>query len=374
MQAPQGPAAPGTGRITDEALAEIRATMGQERPLRQFNTTASEDTVRHYALGAGDDNPRWIDPAYADRTRWGRIAPVTFVQSCGFPRARGLPGVHGLFSGMDFRCHAPVRFGSKITATTALHDLQERSGRFRGRQIQQVYATYYRDQDGLLLTTLYSHTFRTEREHVGTGSKYAALKPQSYTDSDLAPIEDAYRREVENRRGHRPLYFEDVKPGDTIGEIVKGPLTITDCICWVSGFGWVYAMPHRQWFEYRQRHPGVGSKNSLGVWDVPERVHWEEDYAKAIGMPTVYDYGPQRIAWFDHALSDWMGDDGWIRRLQVQLRAPNFIGDTTWIRGSVVRLSDSERCVELEMRAEDQRGRITAIGQAEVVLLSRQHQ
>jgi acyl dehydratase len=272
---------------------------------------------------------------------------------------------------MDFHCHLPVTFGTKITATTALHEMNERQGRFRGRQIQQIYVTRYRDQDGQLLTTLYSHTFRTEREHVGTTSKYADLKSQTYTDAELAPIEAAYRQEIVNRRGANPLYFEDLNVGDKMGETVKGPLTITDCICWVSGFGWVYAMPHRQWYEYRQRHPGVGSKNPMGIWDVPERVHWEEDYAKAVGMPTVYDYGPQRIAWFDHALSDWMGDDGWIRRLQVQLRAPNFIGDTTWIRGSIVRKLNEEDCVEIEMRAEDQRGRVTAIGQAEVVLPSR---
>ena len=363
-------AAPSGGQITDQAIADLQKTMGIERPIHQFNTTTSEDTVRHYVLGAGEDNPRWIDPAYASKTRWGGIiAPPTFVQSCGFPRARGLPGVHGLFSGVDFRCHEPIRLGTRITALTALHELKERHGKFAGREYQQTYATRYVDEQGKALTTLYSHTFRTERKHVEKGRKYADISPQSYTDESMAPIEAGYRQELVNRRGARTLFYEDVKVGDVIGEIVKGPLTITDCICFVSGFGWVYAMPHRQWFEYRQKHPGVGSKNPLGIWDVPERVHWEEEYAQAIGMPTVYDYGPQRIAWFDHAVSDWMGDDGWVRRLQVSLRAPNFIGDTTWIRGSVTKKLDDENCVELEMRAEDQRGRVTALGQAEVVLL-----
>ena len=85
-------------------------------------------------------------------------------------------------------------------------------------------------------------------------------------------------------------------------------------------------------------------------------------------MPTVYDYGPQRIGWFDHAVSDWMGDDAWVRRLQVQLRAPNVIGDTTWIRGKVSKKTEGDGCIELEMRAEDQRGRVTALGSAEVIL------
>ncbi len=357
------------GRITDEAVAEINKTMGVERPMQQFNTAASEDTIRHYMLGLGDDNPRWTNPGYAAGTRWGgMIAPATFVQTCGFPRARGLPGVHGLFTGMDFHCHVPIKVGTRIRATSALHEMKERHGKFAGREYQQTYATRYRDEQDQVLTTVYSHTFRTERKKVEKGRKYADIQPQTYTDADLVKIEEGYRHEIASRRGARTLCFEDTQVGDAMWDIVKGPLTITDCICFVSGFGWVYAMPHRQWFEYRQRHPGVGSKNKLGIWDVPERVHWEEDYAQEIGMPTVYDYGPQRIGWFDHAVSDWMGDDAWVRRLQVQLRAPNFIGDTTWIRGTVSKKTEFDGCIELEMRAEDQRGRVTALGSAEVIL------
>jgi acyl dehydratase len=112
----------------------------------------------------------------------------------------------------------------------------------------------------------------------------------------------------------------------------------------------------------------VGVKNKLGIWDVPERVHWEEDLARAIGMPMIYDYGPQRIAWFDHAVSDWMGDSGWIRRIEVKLLAPNFIGDTTRIHGSISSLNEEDACVVLDLKAEDQRGRLTAVGRSEVVL------
>ena len=357
------------GKITEEGIAALQKVMGVERTIPQYNKFATEDTIRHYVLGAGEDNPRFTDAEYAAGTRWGdMIAPATFVQSCGFPRALGLPGVHGLFTGMDFRCHKPIKAGTRVTATTALHELKEHHGRFAGREYQQVYKTTYRDGAGTDLTTLYSHTFRTERREAGAGRKYDGIEPQTYTDADLAPIEEAYRQERINRMGKRKRCFDDVKVGDIVSPIVKGPLTITDCICFVSGFGWVYAMPHRQWYEFRQRHPGTGSKNKYGIWDVPERVHWEEDYARAIGMPTVYDYGPQRIAWCDHAVSDWMGDDGWMRRLHVSLRAPNFIGDTTWIRGSVKSVDPVDGVVELELRAEDQRGRVTALGGAEVVL------
>ena len=109
------------------------------------------------------------------------------------------------------------------------------------------------------------------------------------------------------------------------------------------------------WHEFRQRHPGAGVKDEHGVWDVPERVHWDERLAASIGMPGPYDYGPQRIAWFDHRVADWAGDDAWMDRLSVRLTAPNFVGDTTWIRGSVADKPEPGM-VTLELRAEDQRG------------------
>jgi hypothetical protein len=37
-----------------------------------------------------------------------------------------------------------------------------------------------------------------------------------------------------------------------------------------------------------------------------------------------------------HAITDWMGDDGWLFNLRCEHRGFNYIGDTTWVRGSVV--------------------------------------
>src|SRR5690606_26440013 len=112
------------------------------------------------------------------------------------------------------------------------------------------------------------------------------------------------------------------------------------------------------------------------------RVHWDEDLAQRIGMPGPYDYGPQRIAWLGHLVTDWMGDDAWLHRLTVKLVAPNFVGDVTWLTGQVTDVGtagpdlpwheDALGVVTLALQATDQRGRRTAEGTAEVVLL-REH-
>lgn len=356
-------------RIDDKDIEALRREIGVEAAIPQYNTVASEDAIRHYVLGLGDDNPRWLDPAYAAKTRWGGIlAMPTFVMTCGFARSKGLPGVHGLFTGIDLHCHKPIRAGTRVTAGTALHDLVERQGRYAGREFQQIYATKYRDEQGEVLSTLYSHAFRVERKAGKKGGKYAEITRQHYTDASLAAIEKDYIAERAARRAASPRHFEDVAVGEAITPVVKGPLTVTDCICFLMGFGYIYVKAHRQWHEFMRRHPGAGVRDDYGVWDVPERVHWEEELPRKIGMPTAYDYGPQRIGWFDHCVSDWMGDDGWMRRLQVSLTGPNFIGDTTWIRGEVTGKNAADASVELALRAEDQRGRITAKGKAEVVL------
>ena len=357
-----------TGRISDAAIAALRAEIGRTSGLPQFNEFAGSDAIRHFALGRGDDNPLYCDAEYAARTRYGGIiAPSTFVLSCGFPRSRGLPGVHGLFTGIDLECHRPIKVGTRVIASTALHALEERQGRYAGRQFQQTSVTHYNDGDGQPLSTLYSHAFRMERGKAGKSDKFAGLTRKTYNDEDLAEIEAAYDQEPGDRRGAARRYWDDVEIGEPLSRMAKGPLTVTDNIAFLIGFGTVFIRAHRQWHEFRKRHPGAGVKDANGVWDVPERVHWDEDLAASIGMPGPYDYGPQRIAWFDHRVADWMGDDGWMKRLSVSLRAPNFVGDTTWVRGTVADKSD-DGTVALKLIAEDQRGRQTATACAVVEL------
>ena len=68
-----------------------------------------------------------------------------------------------------------------------------------------------------------------------------------------------------------------------------------------------------------------------------------------------------------------MGDDGFLRKLNVQVRRTNHIGDTTWCRGKVShkRVEDGKHLAECELWADDQRGRRTTTGWALVELTSR---
>ena len=65
-----------------------------------------------------------------------------------------------------------------------------------------------------------------------------------------------------------------------------------------------------------------------------------------------------------------MGDDGFLKRLNVQVRGHNVVGDATWCRGEGVRteIVDGEGQVECSVRCVNQHERISALGAAIVVL------
>jgi hypothetical protein len=62
-----------------------------------------------------------------------------------------------------------------------------------------------------------------------------------------------------------------------------------------------------------------------------------------------------------------------LKKFYMELRRFNVVGDTTWCKGKVTRkyVEKDEHLVEVEVRAENQRGEITAPGRAVVRLPSK---
>ena len=90
-------------------------------------------------------------------------------------------------------------------------------------------------------------------------------------------------------------------------------------------------------------------------------------------MPGGYDVGPQRISWVGQLMTNWMGDDGFLRRLNVSVRRPNIFGDVSWCRAKILdkRIEEGAHLVDLEVFVENQLGEVTAKGTAVVELPSR---
>ncbi len=357
--------------ITAEALEALRTRIGQPVPRPQpYIEVATRDAIRHWAHGIGDRNPLWTDPDYAAKSRWGVIlAPATILYAMdrivsGY--VGGLPGIHAMFAGTDFRWRLPIREGDRSVGESVLLDLVEKPSAFARRAIQQTYRTTFRNQNGEVAAEADSWCFRTERDTARERGKYRDTEPHRYTKAEIESIRKAYAEE--EIRGATPRYWEDVRVGDALPPVVKGPLTVTSVIAFIQGWGGLYIRAHGLAFEMFERHPALAIDNAFSVPEPPERVHWDEPFAQAVGVPGAYDYGPERVAWLGHLVTNWMGNDGVLKRLNVQVRRHNLIGDTTWCRGRVTGKPEENGEALVELSAENQRGEITAQGSAVVAL------
>jgi hypothetical protein len=215
---------------------------------------------------------------------------------------------------------------------------------------------------------------RTERTKARERKKYDAIELQPYTDQEIDAIEKGYA--AERRRGAEPRYWEDVEVGDCVGPMVKGPLTVTDMICWHVGMGMgLYGVkPLRLGYQNRVRIPRFFHRDEQNVPDVMQRVHWDPEFARRSGNPSTFDYGRMRETWLIHMCTDWMGDDAWLWKLECEFRRFNYVGDTQWLSGTVTNryLADGRPAVDVELTATNQRGELTTPGSATILLPSRE--
>jgi acyl dehydratase len=382
------------GRITDEGVDRLRARVGipEPHPLPPHYTLPTHDTFRNVAVAYGDDNPLWCDPSYGPATRWGGvIAPPALVGGdtlIGVDEVPDVPaehhdlmkgdplrGVHAFYSASAREWWAPLVPNRTLWRRNALVGVLDKRSEFAGRAVHEWTGQVFRDDERLLSAQL-RLMVRTERgaaRERDTGTRQA---PEPYTDDELEAIDAHYAQE--RRRGADPRWFEDVDEGDELDPRVKGPLTVTDMICWHVGMGMgLYGVsPLRLGYLNRQRIPRFYQRDELNIPDAMQRVHWDPEFARRSGNPTTFDYGRMRETWLIHLCTDWMGDDAWLWTLSCEFRQFNYVGDTQWMRGRVVRkyLTDGDRpAVDVELSGQNQRGESTTPGRATILLPSRDH-
>ena len=368
-------------KITERGLDELRARIGVKigATAEPWCYEATRDNIRHYAHGIGDDNPLWCDPAYAKNTCYGDIIALP---SFLFATSRivsgyvgGLPGVHAMWSGADWTWHKPLRRNDEIRTEAYLKDLISHETRFAGRAVQQVYHVDFFNQEGDKIAEADSWCFRTERDHAREqGSKYSEVRtrePRRYTEEEIRAAYQLYAQE--EIRGANTRYWEDVTEGEELPVLFKGPMTVTGFIAYAQGWGGLYIRANKLAWQLIDAHPGVGITNRFGIPDVPERVHWEEDFALEVGAPGAYDYGPERNSWLTHQLTNWMGDEGFLRKSYCKIRRHNPEGDMLFFKARVKRkfVEDGKHLLEIEQEARNQDDELSVLGTGVVELPTR---
>jgi acyl dehydratase len=83
-------------------------------------------------------------------------------------------------------------------------------------------------------------------------------------------------------------------------------------------------------------------------------IHWNEQFAKAVGLPDVISHGMFTMARIGQFVTDWTGDPGAVKRFKTRFTqpvvVPNDTGNKVTVSGKVAKKLDSHR-VLLELSA-----------------------
>jgi acyl dehydratase len=78
-------------------------------------------------------------------------------------------------------------------------------------------------------------------------------------------------------------------------------------------------------------------------------LHQDDDFARAVGFPSVIAHGMLTMGELAHCLTDWLGDPAALVRLKVQFRAPVFVDDVIVAEGRVKSLDPKARTAVLDV-------------------------
>lgn len=101
-------------------------------------------------------------------------------------------------------------------------------------------------------------------------------------------------------------------------------------------------------------------------------MHMDDDAGRENGQPAAFGQGPMRFSYIHNFLREWIGDDGFIVQVSVQMRGINYKHDVLTCSGKVTgkRVENDQHLVDLEVAIKNQRGETVTPGEATVRLPS----
>jgi acyl dehydratase len=347
------------------ATEHMTGNVVEER--KPWLSAVTADAILHFAQGTDDDNPLWADADYAAHSKYGTlIAPPAFIFANRYPILHGAPmqaPLASLIGGVEVEWFAPVRVGDTLRSEPRQKDFFEKQNR-QGRRLNFVISeiTYWNQHDEVVAKAAGTMIMATQ---VGLQTMMAHDIPH-YSEADLQRLEATWREEY--RRGSETLYIEDVEVGAEIPAMLRGPLTIGDMVAWSAAIGPSYKAGRWGYLELRKGMHAAMFNPVTGFPVKYSQQHEDFNMAAGRGMPAPFDNGVMRFAWVAPLITNWMGDDGFLRRLHVQVRRPGLYGDLTTYTAKVTDKNPSMASVKLEITGIKQDGTVNTAGEAEVIL------
>ena len=176
---------------------------------------------------------------------------------------------------------------------------------------------------------------------------------------------------LEKQRGADPLYWEDVKEGDELQYVLKGPTTRTRHLPRTDGI-WYWG--HKQACDEMAAHPERFFTNENGALEPVMAVDWVHHRAQRWGgLPGALEDNTDHPHYILQALANWMGDAGFPLRMQLDFPIQNMVGDVTRSYGRVTgkRQEGDTAIVQLDVWQQNQLEQTITTGTAEVILPTR---
>ena len=102
------------------------------------------------------------------------------------------------------------------------------------------------------------------------------------------------------------LYYEDVMADSDLPPLRKHPTT-RQLVMWAGASGDYFA------------------------------IHYDKDFAQSKGLPGVIVHGQLVAAFLGQLITDWIGEQGSLRKLTCNYKGMNFPGETVTCRGKVAK-------------------------------------
>ncbi len=347
---------------------------------KAVNTEVTQDGIRHFTEAVGDINPLYRDPEYANTTKYqGVIAPPGFLYSVtggqtAQDRHGNFPeGITTYLAGSQREWYRPICLGDKVfyRGTTSPSDIKVEPSRFAGQRLTIYERIDYVRQGGDIFAGCNSWTISVDVTKAREQNKYGDLiKKPVYTRKDLQAIYSAQDSEI--IRGAEQRYWEDIEIGQELPQIVRGPYTLSENIAFSQGIGiHGHVLSDRLSRLRADKDPGYKP-----VYD-PDFIGFSPTSVppNGPGFERLFAPGIQVEAWCTVLLTNWIGDDGFLWKLNVQFRGFTTLGDTSWCKGKIINkyTDHGKYCVDIDLHCENQRGEITIPGTATVILPSREH-
>ncbi len=322
--------------MNDESFSALESRVGDSVvTVEAFAVTAGK--VAEFARAITDSNPVFLDESAADERGHDRMpAPPTFTTVSAFDRYRP-PNTpeYGIAIGFDperllhgeqsYEYDRPIRVGDVLSGTTTLTDVYRREGQRGGTMTFAELETTFTDQHGEHVLTERSTTIETEPVDDTTHSDDDS--GQASTGGTAPSVSGLSARSIQPR-STPPAERLDTTDALAVGD--RGP-TIT-----------VESLTRQDFVRY------AGASGDFNP------IHYNEPYATAAGVPSVFGQGMFTAGITGRMLTDWVGIDA-IKSFGVRFQSRVFPGETIVASGAVNAVSDD---ITIELTAETERGTV----------------